>query len=47
VRRATRAASRQSRRVSPPTDLKMDGFMISLGFGWHPIVEGSKRLKGD
>jgi hypothetical protein len=30
-----------------PTDLKMDGFMVSLVFGWHPTVEGSKRLKGD
>ena len=29
-----------------PTDLKMDGFMVSLVFGWHPIVEGSKRLEG-
>jgi hypothetical protein len=28
-----------------PTDLKMDGFMVSLVFGWHPIIEGSKRLK--
>jgi len=31
---------------SAPTDLKMDGFMVSLVFGWHPIIEGSKRLKG-
>lgn len=30
-----------------PTDLKMDGFMISLVFGWHPIIEGQKRLKGE
>jgi hypothetical protein len=30
-----------------PTDLKMDGFMVSFVFGWHPIVEGSKRLKGE
>ena len=28
-----------------PTDLKMDGFMVSLVFGWHPIIEGQKRLK--
>jgi hypothetical protein len=28
-----------------PTDLKMDGFMVSLVFGWHPMIEGSKRLK--
>ncbi len=25
--------------------LKMDRFMISLVFGWHPLVEGAKRLK--
>jgi len=31
---------------SAPSDLKMDGFMVSLVFGWHPIIEGSKRLKG-
>jgi hypothetical protein len=29
-----------------PDDLRMDGFMVSLVFGWHPIVEGMKRLKG-
>jgi len=29
-----------------PDDLRMDGFMVSLVFGWHPMVEGSKRLKG-
>jgi hypothetical protein len=28
-----------------PTDLKMDGFMVSLVFGWHPMIEGQKRLK--
>jgi hypothetical protein len=26
------------------TDLKMDTFMITLVSGWHPIIEGSKRL---
>jgi hypothetical protein len=30
-----------------PTDLKMDGFRISLTYGWHKIVEGQKRLKGE
>jgi hypothetical protein len=30
---------------SAPTDLRMDGFMVSLVFGWHPLVEGSKRLR--
>jgi hypothetical protein len=28
-----------------PDDLQMDVFMISLVSGWHPIIEGSKRLK--
>lgn len=27
-------------------DLRMDGFRISLTYGWHKIVEGGKRLKG-
>ncbi len=27
-----------------PTDLQMDGFKLSLVFGWHPLVEGMKRL---
>jgi len=30
---------------SAPTDLRMDGFMVTLVFGWHPLIEGSKRLK--
>jgi hypothetical protein len=30
---------------SAPTDLRMDGFMLTLVFGWHPLIEGSKRLK--
>jgi hypothetical protein len=29
-----------------PGDLQMDGFMISLVSGWHPIIEGARRLKG-
>jgi hypothetical protein len=28
-----------------PTDLRMDGFMFTLVFGWHPLLEGTKRLK--
>ena len=28
-----------------PDDLRMDGFMISLVYGWHPLVEGARRLK--
>ena len=31
---------------SAPGDLQMDGFMVSLVAGWHPLVEGAKRLKG-
>jgi hypothetical protein len=30
-----------------PGDLQMDGFMVSLVAGWHPLVEGAKRLKGE
>jgi hypothetical protein len=32
---------------SAPDDLQMDVFMISLVSGWHPIVEGAKRLKSE
>ena len=32
---------------SAPTDLRMDMFKLSLVFGWHPLVEGMKRLGGD
>jgi len=31
---------------SAPDDLRLSGFMISLVSGWHPIIEGAKRLKG-
>ena len=30
---------------SQPTDLKMDGFRVTLICGWHPLVEGINRLK--
>jgi hypothetical protein len=30
-----------------PGDLQMDGFMISLVNGWHPMVEGMERIKGE
>jgi Putative MetA-pathway of phenol degradation len=30
-----------------PGDLQMDGFRISLTYGWHKIVEGQKRLKSE
>jgi hypothetical protein len=29
---------------SAPGDMRMDGFMVSLIYGWHPLVEGMKRL---
>jgi len=32
---------------SKPEDLKMDGFRVTLLYGWHPLVEGMKRLKGE
>jgi hypothetical protein len=25
----------------------MDGFMISLVYGWHPMIEGMRRLKSE
>jgi len=28
-----------------PDDLRMDVFMVTLVFGWHPIIEGSHRLQ--
>lgn len=32
---------------SKPTDMRMDGFMVTLVFGWHPIIEGMRRLKNE
>ena len=32
---------------SDPGDLRMDGFRLSLTYGWHKIVEGQKRLKSE
>ena len=32
---------------SAPGDLRMDGFMVSLVYGWHPLIEGTKRLKSE
>jgi hypothetical protein len=28
-----------------PADMRMDRFMISLVVGWHPLIEGTRRLK--
>lgn len=30
-----------------PGDLRMNSFMISLVYGWHPLIEGSRRLKSE
>jgi len=30
-----------------PEALRMDSFMVSLVYGWHQILEGSRRLKGE
>jgi len=32
---------------SAPGDLQLDQFMVSLVFGWHPLLEGARRLKGE
>jgi len=32
---------------SAPGDLRMDSFMVTLVYGWHPLLEGSRRLKGE
>lgn len=28
-----------------PTGLRMNSFMLSLVYGWHPLIEGARRLK--
>jgi long-subunit fatty acid transport protein len=30
-----------------PGDLSMDNFMITFVYGWHPLIEGSRRLKSE
>jgi hypothetical protein len=30
-----------------PGDLQMDSLMVTLVFGWHPLIEGSRRLKSE
>jgi hypothetical protein len=32
---------------SAPTDLQLDNFMVTLVYGWHPLIEGSRRLKSE
>jgi hypothetical protein len=34
-------------RDDAPKDLRMSGFMVSLVYGWHPLIEGMRRLKGE
>jgi len=30
-----------------PEDLSLDMFMVTLVYGWHPLIEGSKRLQNE
>ena len=30
-----------------PGDMRMSSFMFTLVYGWHPLIEGMKRLKGE
>jgi hypothetical protein len=30
-----------------PDALRMDSFMVSLIFGWHPLIEGARRLQSE
>jgi hypothetical protein len=30
-----------------PGDLRLNSFMISLVYGWHPLLEGARRLKSE
>jgi hypothetical protein len=32
---------------SAADDLRMDAFMVTLVYAWHPLLEGSRRLKGE
>jgi hypothetical protein len=32
---------------SDPGDLRMDAFMITFVYGWHPLIEGMRRLEGE
>jgi hypothetical protein len=32
---------------SAADDLRMDAFMVTFVYGWHPLIEGSRRLKGE
>jgi hypothetical protein len=30
-----------------PEDLKMDAFRVTITYGWHALIEGMRRLKGN
>jgi hypothetical protein len=32
---------------SEPADMRMDAIMVSLVFGWHPMIEGMRRLESE
>jgi hypothetical protein len=32
---------------SGPQDLRMDAYMVTLVYGWHSLIEGSRRLKSE
>jgi hypothetical protein len=32
---------------SAPDAMRMDSFMVTLVFGWHPLLEGARRLKSE
>ncbi|WP_211234109.1 transporter [Chitinilyticum litopenaei] len=39
------ASYRSTINDSAPGDMRMDSFMMTLVFGWHPLIEGFGRLK--
>ena len=44
---ASPSATSRPSTTARPGDLRMDGFMVSLVYGWHPLVEGARRLKSE
>jgi len=41
------AAYKSTVNDSARGDRRMDAFMVTLVYGWHPLLEGSRRLKGE
>ena len=33
--------------TSAPDALRMDSFMVTFVYGWHPLLEGARRLKSE